>query len=113
RQADQAARTCREHIRDGKLPDPQAIGLLGLIGNETDWVRIEQWLDSDNEAVKEAAALAWGRSTRPLLPLIQRATDLVIRPNAFVAASRRGDDSATLIALIDCRLEQDPRLREW
>lgn len=113
RQAQQAARICREHVRDGKLPDPQAVALLGLIGDDSDWLRIEQWLDSDNEAVKEAAALAWGKSNRPLLPLIQRATDLVIRPNALMAAARRGDDMTTLIALIDARLEQDQRQRDW
>ncbi len=113
RQAELAARVCREHVRDGRLPEPQAIALLGLIGNDGDWVRIEQWLDSDNEAVKEAAALAWGKSDRPLLPLVQRAGDLVIRPNALVAAARRGGDTATLLALVDARLEQDQRLRDW
>jgi len=113
RQSEQAARLCRELVREGRLPEPQVVTLLGLIGSDADWVRIEQWLDSDNEAVKEAAALAWGKSDRPLLPLLQRATDPVIRPNALVAANRRGNDAATLIALIDSRLEQDPRLREW
>jgi hypothetical protein len=38
---------------------------------------------------------------------------LVIRPNALVAAAKRGSDTPTLIALVDSRLEQDQRAKDW
>lgn len=100
-QVDRAKRICRMKVEDGRLPDPQTVALLGRIGDQTDWRSIEQWLNVADIAVKGAAALAWARSDHPLLPLAQRADDLVIRPIVLLEAAKKGDRIDTLRTLLD------------
>ena len=103
----------RQQINTDSPPAPKVIELLGYVGDQDDWQRIEQWIDSDQDKVKEAAAIAWARSARPLTVLAQRADDLLIQPIVIAAATRRGRRADTLMALLAHRPEQDQARQAW
>ena len=103
----------RRQINTNTPPVPKVIELLGYVGDQDDWQRIEQWIDSDQGKVKEAAAIAWARSARPLTVLAHRADDLLIQPIVIAAATRRGQRADTLMALLAHRPEQDQARQAW
>lgn len=112
-QARQAAATVRKQLGTDALPRPQVITLLGRVGDDNDFRRIEAWLEASDPTVKQAAAQAWANSERPLAPLAQRADDPVIRDIVIDAATRRGNDSQTLFALIENKPVQDQVAAAW
>lgn len=109
RTAQQALRSVRELLAPARpagaplAPEPKLIELLSRLGDDSDFLRIERWLDHPDDPVRDAAARSWSRSTRSLLPLIRRSADPVIRSVALASAARRGDDPAELQALIEHR----------
>ncbi len=78
------------------LDSPQLVALLGQVGDNSDWQRIEHWLDSDDPVIQQAAAQAWADLGRSLTTLAERADDPVIQPIVLRAAERDGQDAATL-----------------
>ena len=103
----------RRQLAPDTLPAPKVIELLGYVGDEDDWRRIEQWIDSDQDKIKEAAALAWARSDRSLQLLAERAGDVRIQPIVLVFAERRGFRPETLGALLKHPPEQDQARQVW
>jgi hypothetical protein len=112
-QADRAATTVRQQLRADTLPRPQVVLLLGRVGNDQDFRRIEGWLDARDPAVKQASAQAWAHSDKPLAPLAQRASDPVIRDIVIEASAGRGNDPQTLFALIDNKPVQEQVIAAW
>lgn len=94
-------------------PEPRVIELLGKVAQEDDWPRVVRWLDDPDTAVRVAAATAWAQSERPLRPLADHAGDAAIRPIVIEAATRRGADLATALALIANKPEQDQAVQAW
>lgn len=87
----------RGYLRDGQRPTPAMIRLLGRIGENDDWRRIEGWIDDPDEVIRQAAAQAWANSeTRSLAILAERAEDPIIQPIVLRAAAERGQDPETL-----------------
>jgi hypothetical protein len=114
RSADQAARQLRRHLRDNPEPAPQIVLLLGRVGDNSDWRRITQWLDSPRVEIKTAAAQAWADSPdRPLSALADRLDDPAIAPIVYTAAARRGDDGQTMKALATRRPERQGARDAW
>ena len=103
----------REQLPANEMPDAQVIALLGRVGSEDDWQRITAWLDSDDQAVKSAAADAWANSQRSLAILAERAGDPDIRPIVIAAASRRGKDPQTLAALVKHKPAEPQQAEAW
>lgn len=103
----------RQQIPGSGPPLPKVIELLGYVGSEDDWKGIEGWIDSDDDAVKTAAARAWARSDRPLYLLAQRANVSVLQPIIIAAAAERGRNGQTLLALIEHRPDQDQIRQAW
>jgi hypothetical protein len=102
KRSDAVLETLREDLRLGRKPSPQAIRLLGRIGRNDEWQRIEDWIDSDDDITKQAAAQAWAdASDRSLAILAERAADPVIQPIVIRAATDRGQDPQTLRKLAD------------
>ena len=99
-QKHQAAESIRMHLQDMKHPLPSFIVLLGKVGNESDWNRIADWIDSEDKAVESAAASIWADSDRSLKCLADRAEDPIIQPIVIDAATTRGRDARTLWELI-------------
>ena len=99
RQLQEAGRIVRKHLIHQLFPSPQEVRLLGMVGNNQDWQRIADWVDSENRAVKEAAARVWAESDRSLKLLAKRLGDPIIEPIAVAAARRRGMDPWTLLEL--------------
>ncbi len=112
-QAGRAAATVRKQLQPEALPRPQIVTLLGRVGNDQDFRRIEGWLDARDATVKQAAAQAWAGSDKPLAPLAQRAADPVIRDIVIEAAVARGNDPQTLFALIDNKPAQEQIAVAW
>ncbi|MFW6059215.1 MAG: hypothetical protein ACODAQ_03485 [Phycisphaeraceae bacterium] len=98
---------------DGEAPLAEVVRLLGRVGGEADWQRIAAWLDSEDGAVKQAAARAWAQSNRPLEPLAARAGDAQIGPVFVLAAARRGHTAETLHALAAHRPESASQMENW
>ncbi|MEM9915100.1 MAG: hypothetical protein AAF911_09070 [Planctomycetota bacterium] len=87
----------RGYLTDGQRPTPAMIRLLGRIGENADWQRIEGWIDDPDEVIRQAAAQAWADSeTRSLAILAERADDPIIQPIVLRAAAERGQDPETL-----------------
>lgn len=87
----------RSYLRDGQRPTPAMIRLLGRIGENDDWRRIEGWIDDTDDVIRQAAAQAWANSeTRSLAILAERAEDPIIQPIVLRAAAERGQDPETL-----------------
>ena len=103
----------RRRIDAATPPAPKVIELLGYVGDEDDWGRIRQWIDSAQDEVKEAAALAWARSDNPLDVLARRAGDLRIQPIVIAAATRRGQLTSTLLALLEHPPGQEQMRQAW
>ena len=110
--ADVAARV-RRMIPADRPPEPYVIQLLGRIADEDDWARIAIWLDSEDAVVKKAAATAWADSDRPLAPLAQRADDAVVQPIVIDAATRRGAEPGTFLALVGHKPAQEQAAQAW
>lgn len=87
----------RGYLTDGQSPTPAMIRLLGRIGENSDWQRIEGWIDDPDDVIRQAAARAWADSeTRSLAILAERAEDPIIQPIVLRAAAERGQDPETL-----------------
>ena len=112
-QVNDALKKVRALLTDDRLPKPQFVTLLGAIGNDTDWKRIEVWLDSPDTRIREAAAEIWARSDRLLQPLVVRAGDSIIQPIVIEAAIRRGNQRQTLMVLIDHKPQQQQPAEAW
>lgn len=112
-QKERAATIVRSRLNVEQLPAAQVVALLGRVGNDQDFRRIEGWLDAPDAAVKQAAAQVWAASDKPLAPLAQRADDPVIRDIVIEAATRRGNDPQTLFALIENKPAQDQVVAAW
>ncbi len=97
---ERARASVRRSLRSNRQPAPQVVSLLGKVGQASDWERIAGWVDSPDAAVKRAAAQAWAESDRSLKLLAERVTDPVIQPIVISAATRRGEDPFTLLALV-------------
>ncbi len=111
-QTSQVRETLRKTLRDDQPPSPQVVTLLGRLAEESDWTRIAQWLDSREAPVKVAAAGAWARSERELLPLAMRADDPVILPILLDAAARRGQEDKVYARLIAITPRQE-QVADW
>lgn len=94
-------------------PKPQVIELLGYVGDDADWQRIEQWLDSEQNDVKLAATRAWARSDRPMEALARRAADPAVHTIFIAAANSRGNTPQTLFALVRNKPESDHSIAAW
>lgn len=112
-QVNAALKKVRALITGDRLPEPQFVTLLGVIGSDAEWKRIEGWLDNPDTRIREAAAEAWARSDRLLEPLAVRAGDSIIQPIVIEAAIRRGNQRQTLMALIDHKPRQQQPAKAW
>jgi len=88
-------------LDEGEPASPQVVTLLSRVGNDEDWSRIADWIDSERADVQLAAAEAWARSDRSLKILADRLDDPEIQPITFAAAIRRGSDPFTLLTLVE------------
>lgn len=77
-------------------PSPALVRLLGHVGQEPEWDRIQQWLDASDPLVRQAAALAWSRSEHSLELLLPRCDDPAIYSALLTAAAKRGSDARVL-----------------
>lgn len=99
------SRKIRERVLEGlvdvQIPRADIVLLLGRVLGENDreWTRVEAWLDSSDDQVRDAAARVWAAAGRPLEALARRSGDPVIRPVALRAIIERGDQPATLLAI--------------
>lgn len=111
-QADLAADRVRDTLESNLNgePEPQVVTLLGKVGTPADYERIARWVDSSDTAVKRAAAQAWADSRESLRLLAERADDPTIAPIVIDAAIRRGEDPASLEAILE-RPPQTEQLR--
>jgi len=100
-------------ISPDEPPKPKVIELLGRVARPDDWKRIEQWISSEDDAIKTAAAQVWAASDRPLDVLVSRADDPLIQPIVIVVATQRGKTADTLLALIRNRPEQEQVVQAW
>ena len=112
-QADRLADRVRRQIPQNGAPLPQIIELLGRVGGPEDWTRIANWLEHADDAVRAAAARAWGSSSQPLAPLVARSADPVIQPIAIDAAGRRGAAGTTMVGLARLRPASAPEQAAW
>ena len=78
---------------------PAHVRLLAGLGEDADRARIESWLDSDDPAIRGAAAegLSWAGV---LAPLQQRATDEAIYPHCIRLIAQGDVDLTTLRELV-------------
>ncbi len=112
-QATHAATQVRQVLKQKGVPDPKSIELLGRVGSDEDWQRIANWIDSDDPAIKQAAAQAWADSQRPLHVLHKHAGDPVVRQIFIATARRRGFEPQTLMTLIENKPQQDQVVLAW
>ncbi|MEM1109459.1 MAG: hypothetical protein AAGH99_12305 [Planctomycetota bacterium] len=90
----------RGYLERGQRPSPAMVRLLGRVGENADWQRIEGWIDDPDDVIRQAAAQAWANSeTRSLAVLAERADDPIIQPIVLRAAAERGQDPETLTKL--------------
>jgi hypothetical protein len=102
RRADAVLQRLREDLEAGQRPSPSMIRLLGRIGRNDEWQRIEAWIDDPDPVIKQAAAQAWADATdRSLAILAGRADDPIIQPIVIRAATERGQDPMTLRKLAE------------
>lgn len=104
-----------ESLENVQIPQADIVLLLGRVLEEDDreWPRIEDWLDSSDDRVRDAAARVWAGAGRPLLPLARRCDDPVIRPVALRAIRERGDQPSTLLAIALKRPDDAADLELW
>ncbi len=107
------AQRLRGYLNDGQRATPQVIALLGLVGSNDDWQRIQNWIGDPDEVTRQAAAQAWADSDRSLAVLAERADDPIIQPIVIVAATQRGQDPSTLRMLTDNRPSQPQFVPAW
>ncbi len=100
-------------IPPGDAPKPKVIELLGRVATPEDWIRIEQWLNSGDDAVKAAAGHAWAASERPLEALARRADDPILQPIVLTAAAQRGRSNETFLSLVRHRPTQEQLVQAW
>lgn len=116
---DAMRRRVRERVLEGltdvQIPQADMVLLLGrvLTADDREWSRVEGWLDSSDDQVRDAAARVWAGAGRPLETLARRSDDTVIRPIALRAISERGDQPATLLAIALKRPEEAADLQLW
>lgn len=103
----------RQHTTEKKSVPPTFIALLGRIGEDGDWKRIEGWLDDKDDAIKGAAARAWADSDRSLHVLAQRSGDTIVQPIVIAAAERRGTQAETLTSLIENKPKIAQAVEAW
>ena len=108
-----AAERVRKQMKKSNQPAPKQIALLGWVGNEQDWLRIEKWIESENPAIKQAAANAWANSNRPLTTLAQKSADPIIGSIAIQAATRRGNQANVMLILLKHQPDNDQALQAW
>ena len=99
-QTTQLAAEVRRHLVQAPVPNPSMIRLLGRIATSQDWQHIRGFLDSEVDAVKDAAARAWAESDQALKELVARGHDPVIQPFLYDAISQRGWCAQTLMHLV-------------
>jgi hypothetical protein len=98
-------RRVRERVLEGlvdvQIPRADIVLLLGRVLSDSDreWSRVEGWLDSSDDRVRDASARVWAGAGRPLEALARRCDDPVIRPVALRAIRERGDQPGTLLAI--------------
>jgi hypothetical protein len=90
---------------------PAHVRLLAGLGEDADRSRIESWLDSDDPAIRSAAAegLSWAGV---LAPLEQRATDEAIYPHRIQLIAQGDVDLPTLRELVRIAPPQ-PHRQMW
>lgn len=106
----------RDQLDGVDSPKSQMITLLGLMiteDDDSDWSRIADWLDAEDDRVRESAARAWALSKNPLVELAERSDDPVIRPIALKAIAERGNREATLKAIAQRRPTEPEDIRLW
>ncbi len=103
----------RDRWRSGGASQPRLVRLYGQVADEDDWNRVEGWLDSEDAAVREAAARAWAGSRRPLAVLVSRAGDPVIEPIYLAAAAEHGQRGDVLEALAGQRPGDATMTEAW
>lgn len=113
KQAGNIVKRLRKLLETRPTPPAQVATLLGKVGDEEDWARIAQWIDSPDPSLKRAAAAAWAESSRSLQILADRMSDPIIEPIVIAAAIRQGDDPWTLRALAQHRPTQPQSAEAW
>ncbi len=114
RRADTALDQLRQDLQAGQRPTPSVVRLLGRIGRNEEWERIETWIDDADPVIKQAAAQAWADATdRSLAILAGRADDPVIQPIVIRAATDRGQDPQTLRKLAENPPRQSQFVEAW
>lgn len=113
RQAAQARARALRPLDEGTATSPQIVSLLARVGTEEQWQRIADWIDAPRDEIKLAAAKAWAESDRSLKILADRLGDPVIQPIAIAAATRRGTDPFTLLALVETEPDRQSRREAW
>ena len=109
RRAEAALELVRQDLEAGQRPTPAVVRLLGRIGRNPEWERIEQWIDDSDPVIKQAAAQAWADAAdRSLAVLAGRAGDPIVQPIVIRAATDRGQDPQTLRKLA----QNPPRQRQ-
>lgn len=106
----------RDLLEEVESPRAQMVTLLGLVieaDDDTSWQRIADWVGSQNEGVRAAAARVWAGSDRPLVILANRSDDPVIRPIALRAIAERGKDVEALKAIASRRPTEAEDIRQW
>ncbi len=107
------AATVRAQVDDGKV-SPIFVELLGRVAqDDTDWQLIKSWLESKQEAVRAAAAKAWGNSDQPIDALADKAGDAAIQPALYAAALKRGSGAKVMKALAQQSPEQEAFVPAW
>ncbi|MEX0887651.1 MAG: hypothetical protein WD009_14560 [Phycisphaeraceae bacterium] len=89
----------RQALEAGAAVTPPLVRLLAEVGQEEDWRRIEAWLDAEASAVRQAAAMVWAASDRPLGPLVDRLGDRQIEPIVLHAVAGRAREPEALAML--------------
>ena len=91
-----------EALVDVQIPQADIVLLLGRVlgANDREWMRVERWLKSSDERVRDAAARVWVAADRPLVALARQIGDPVIRPVALRAIREHGHQPDTLRAVV-------------
>ncbi|MEX2212543.1 MAG: hypothetical protein WD768_00350 [Phycisphaeraceae bacterium] len=112
-QSQRIGQRLRPQLAGDEDPEPRFVELLGRVAEADDWKRIEGWLDSQQLAVREAAAKSWAAGNQPLPALAARAADPVIQAIVIPEATRRGARPDTMFALIEYKPKTEQLAAAW
>ncbi len=103
----------RQRLAGDTPPAPGYIELLGRLGGESDWERIEQWLAHEDPNVRGAAARAWQQGDQSTAVLARRADDRAVQPFLYASATSRAAEPGTLRALVAHKPNATQLVEAW